>query len=253
MRDVDILELTAPLRRRYRHLRRYVRRRLRKQVHRGAVRQWNKRYRHTYATRLDRVPARDEFPAVLNRRGLLGTGAEIGVKAGRFSEWMLKRWKGEKLISIDPWLEDAAEAYVDSANVAQAKHEEFYAETQARLRPFGARSEIWRATSVEAAERVPDRSLDFVYIDARHDYESVLEDLNAWYSKVKPGGIIAGHDYATGSFKQGEFGVKRAVDEFFAERGIAVQATDGKVPVEMFATWLVAVPAEVPARESVAS
>ena len=60
--------------------------------------------------------------------------------------------------------------------------------------------------------------MDFVYIDARHDYESVLEDLNAWFHKVKPGGILAGHDYADGMLPQGDFGVKSAVDEFFAEQ-----------------------------------
>jgi hypothetical protein len=114
--------------------------------------------------------------------------------------------------------------------------------TKARLAPFGSRSEIWRLMSVEAAERVPDGSLDFVYVDARHDYESVLEDLHAWYSKLKPGGIFAGHDYANGHFAQGDFGVKAAVDEFFGERGIAVHGTQGPSPVEMFPSWIVEIP-----------
>ena len=53
-------------------------------------------------------------------------------------------------------------------------------------------------TPVEAAKKVADGSLDFVYIDARRDYDSVKEDLNAWFRKVKPGGIFAGHDYVDG-------------------------------------------------------
>lgn len=48
--------------------------------------------------------------------------------------------------------------------------------------------------SVTAARRYEDGSLDFVFIDAQHDAHSVLADLQAWYPKIKPGGILAGHD-----------------------------------------------------------
>jgi hypothetical protein len=215
----------------------------RKQARRAVYGQYNKRYRSTYRTRLDRVPARDELPALLNVRGLTGDGAEIGVKLGKYSEYLLDRWKGRRLISIDPWLEDEPDAYVDRANVEQSQHERFYSDTRKRLERFGSRSDIWRMTSVEAAERIGRHSLDFVYIDARHDYDSVKEDLEAWFEKVRPGGILAGHDYADGDFKQGVFGVKRAVDEFFGRRGIPVHSTDGRPPAEMFASWLVQIPA----------
>lgn len=58
-----------------------------------------------------------------------------------------------------------------------------------------------------AANIFDNNSLDFVYIDASHDYESVKQDLNLWYPKLKACGIIGGHDYEWG-------GVKQAVDEF---------------------------------------
>jgi len=51
-----------------------------------------------------------------------------------------------------------------------------------------------KMTSVEASKQYDDGSLDFVYIDADHSYASVVEDINAWKPKVKPGGYIAGHD-----------------------------------------------------------
>ena len=41
---------------------------------------------------------------------------------------------------------------------------------------------------------VEDNSLDFIFIDAGHEYEDVLEDIHYWYPKVKPGGHIMGHD-----------------------------------------------------------
>lgn len=66
-----------------------------------------------------------------------------------------------------------------------------------------------RMTSIEASKLYDDNSLDFVFIDASHEYEDVKEDILAWLPKVKVGGILAGHDYDT--FE----GVNRAVDEIF--------------------------------------
>ena len=66
-----------------------------------------------------------------------------------------------------------------------------------------------RTTSLEASSLYRDRSLDFVFIDAAHDYENVKADIEAWYSKVKIGGYIGGHDYP------GFQGVVQAVNEFF--------------------------------------
>lgn len=199
------------------------------------------RYRRTYVSARPRVPSREELPVLLNRRGLLGVGAEIGVKSGTYSDLVLQAWHGRKLLSIDPWLEADPGEYHDTANVPQERHEQYMAQALARLEPHGERSEIWRTTSEEATTRVEDRSLDFVYIDARHDYESVREDIELWLPKVRPGGVIAGHDYVDGLFREGEFGVRRAVDEVFGELGIAVLSTGGKPP--RFPSWIVLLPA----------
>lgn len=59
--------------------------------------------------------------------------------------------------------------------------------------------------------------MDFVFIDAAHDYESVKKDINAWLPKVKENGIIAGHDYEWCD------DVKKAVKEFFIENHINQQ------------------------------
>ena len=66
--------------------------------------------------------------------------------------------------------------------------------------------------SLEAVEKFEDKSLDFVFIDASHEYEDVKKDIISWLPKVKEGGIIAGHDYylnGTDFFP----GVKQAVNE----------------------------------------
>ena len=68
-----------------------------------------------------------------------------------------------------------------------------------------------RMASLAAAKLFDDRSLDFVFIDAAHDYESVKADILAWRPKVRLGGTLAGHDYIPNS---NEFpGVLQAVNE----------------------------------------
>lgn len=54
--------------------------------------------------------------------------------------------------------------------------------------------EIIEGDSAESAAKVPDASLAFAYLDAAHDYDSVRKDLAAWIPKVRPGGMLAGHD-----------------------------------------------------------
>ena len=220
------------------------RRRMRKAVLRGrweTRRTWAAlRYRRTYSYTLENLVTREELGALLNARALLGRGAEVGVKRGAFSERLLASWRGECLVSIDPWREAATDDYRDNANVTQEEHEEFLRQTRARLARFGPRSEIWRMTSLDAAARTPRGSLDFVFIDARHDYPSVKADLEAWYGAVRPGGIVCGHDYVDGDLPNGLFGVKRAVDEFFDARGLRVHV--GRPDDPMFPSWFVEVP-----------
>ena len=213
-----------------------------KQTRRSIRRAYNRRHRGSYAKTIHKVPSRDELSALLNARGLLGKGVEIGVKTGKYSDELLRHWRGAQLISVDPWLSADPDEYVDRSNVSQDEFERYYQITCERLAEYGERSDIWRMTSVEAAKKVGRHSLDFAYIDARHDYESVKEDLAAWCDKVRPGGILAGHDYVDGDFVEGEFYVKSAVDEFFGERGIPVHGTEGPSAVEAFPTWLVEVP-----------
>ena len=47
--------------------------------------------------------------------------------------------------------------------------------------------------SPEAAKAFKDGEFDIVYIDAEHDYDSVIADINAWKPKAKH--ILAGHDF----------------------------------------------------------
>jgi len=64
------------------------------------------------------------------------------------------------------------------------------------------------AESVAASERFDDGSLDWVFIDADHSYEAVVADIAAWAPKLRPGGLLSGHDY-------GRAGVTDAVRRSF--------------------------------------
>ena len=77
------------------------------------------------------------------------------------------------------------------------------------------------ADSVNAANLIQNESLDFVYIDAGHDHESVRKDLDCWYPKVRWGGVFSGHDYR-GTFHEHK-GVKKAVDDFMQRLGRKVR------------------------------
>ena len=67
---------------------------------------------------------------------------------------------------------------------------------KAHLRYFNVESrvEIIEKSSLEAVKTFQDNSLDLVFLDADHRYLKVIDDLNAWWPKVKPGGIFCGHD-----------------------------------------------------------
>lgn len=118
-------------------------------------------------------------------------GAEIGVERALYSETLLRENQLLQLLCVDAWRPYGG--YRD--HVSAAKLERFFVEAQERLAPFAARTRFIREFSVEAAAQIPDRSLDFVYIDAAHDFASVAADLRAWSPKVRIGGIVSGHDY----------------------------------------------------------
>jgi hypothetical protein len=182
------------------------------------------------------VHARDDLPVLFNRLGFLGVGAEVGVRNANYSAWILHRWAGRQLISIDPWTAAPGDECVDVANVTQRRHDDLYTQAVHRLMPFGDRSAIWRMSSAEAARQVPDASLDFVYLDARHDEAAITEDLTLWEPKVRSAGVLAGYDYLDGRLLEGTFGVKAAVDHYFGAKRLEVHVTEGDGP---WSSWWV--------------
>jgi predicted O-methyltransferase YrrM len=135
-------------------------------------------------------------------------GAEIGVYEGRFSEILFQTISNLEMVCVDSW---------DRI----PHHEAIYAAALARLKPYKAT--VIRKTSVEAAPQIPDGSLDFVYIDASHEYSQVKDDIEVWTPKVRQSGIVAGDDYYI--TKQRNTGVIRAVNEYVDSHGYDLHLT----------------------------
>lgn len=131
---------------------------------------------------------RDSLIEFFKERGFT-KGAEIGVFEGDFSEVLAKG--GFELYSIDPWL--VYEDYGTSDYTPMA--EKRYQKTVRKLSQY-PNVHIVRKTSMDALAEFEDNSLDFVYIDANHQFKYIAEDIFEWWKKVKKGGVIAGHDYA---------------------------------------------------------
>lgn len=138
---------------------------------------------------------RADLPALCRDLGFT-RGAEIGVWKGAYSAAFCQANPQMHILCVDPWV--SYPAWKDTKNkLDSAEAERFMAEAYGiaseRLAPLNCT--IARMFSVDAAAKVFDRSLDFVYIDANHGYDAVLEDLETWAPKVKPSGLVAGHDY----------------------------------------------------------
>jgi hypothetical protein len=148
-------------------------------------------------------------------------GAEIGVFGGDFSAYLLKVAEPLVLHLIDPWVSVADPlrrwSLYGAGVRSQADMDQLHADVIGRFggEIAGGRVVVHRAPSSAALAAMPDRSLDWIYIDGDHSYEAVIADLRLGLAKVKPGGFICGDDYLPGGWWKG--GVIRAVHDFLHE------------------------------------
>lgn len=143
-------------------------------------------------------------------------GAEIGVERGLYTEALCKANPQAAIYAIDAW--QAYSGYRE--HVSQEKLDGFYEEAKARLSGYPS-CKLMRRFSMNAVKLFPTCSLDFVYIDSNHDFRHVVDDLAEWSKRVRPGGIVAGHDYRKDKKAGALFHVPMAVGGFTQAYGIS--------------------------------
>ena len=126
---------------------------------------------------------------------------------------MMPNWT--KSVTMTPQSPDVAA----NATLSTAQQDDYYWLALSQTEAFRDRRSVLRARSLEAVEVIADMSLDFVFLDADHSREAVVEDLRGWAPKIALGGLLCGHDYGHPLFP----GVKDAVDAFVASTGGRVE------------------------------
>jgi len=148
---------------------------------------------------LDPPRTRDDVGALLRKLNLT-IGIEVGTQNGLFTRSLLETWQtAEVYIQVDVWQKQQS-TYRDTANVEddlQQRRQRWSCSNGLDMQAAGFVKSLvqCQGTSTECAGYLPDDSLDFVYVDARHDRKGVLDDMKVYWPKLRDGGVMSGHDY----------------------------------------------------------
>lgn len=167
---------------------------------------------------------REDDPFYENTYSMLGnvipqlrmrdSGFVVGVKPD-IDSFLLSKWTGRAYLA-DEWRH--IPGYRDVSNYTNDEFEARYQWllAQARQRPG---LELVRGNTVETAKGIADECLDWVFLDGPYSFDRVLGNLEAWWSKVRIGGLICGSNY-TQNPNHGTacFEVKDAVTRFAASK-----------------------------------
>lgn len=142
---------------------------------------------------------------------------EVGVEYGGYLDIYYPQFEevAEKFYLVDLWQtvgnDDHFTKFEDRVEQGYSRVKKLYGKNP--------KIEMCKGSSLDRSKDFDDEFFDYIYIDADHTKEAVLEDLNAWYPKVKKGGIIAGHDtYCDpGNVSYEFFDVEGALSEFFTK------------------------------------
>lgn len=140
------------------------------------------------------------------------TIVEIGVFRGKNAEVLREEFPDAHLYLVDPW--GPIPDYLNS-NSAVSEDPTIYEKAYRRVLSLfenDPQVTLIKKTSTEAAPLLPD-NLDLVFIDANHAYKAVKQEIATFYPKVRPGGILSGHNYGRKRLP----GVQQAVQEAFQD------------------------------------
>jgi len=177
------------------------------------------------------VARRQDFARLIDEMGLK-VGVELGVDKGYFSNYLLENSRLERLYSIDAWQEGTDETLAAPRKAWTVRHgdEVMEAEAEARrvLGRHGDRSVIVKSLSFDAAEGFSDGQVDFIMFDAGHRFTGFALDIIRWWPKVRPGGVIAGHDY----WRRYRYEVMDVANAFCVEHKLLMRLTWGDTSLD---------------------
>jgi len=141
---------------------------------------------------------------------------EIGSWKGMSSAYMaveiVNSHKNINFYCVDTW-----RGSKEHQDFNEVQKDELYNTFLSNMHRVDTRYQAIREKSIDAAQKTEDGFFDFIFLDASHEYEDVLADLENWYPKLKDGGTFAGHDYLP-SWS----GVVLAVNVFAAKKNLKV-------------------------------
>jgi predicted O-methyltransferase YrrM len=151
-------------------------------------------YSELYSKVVDKFPTNSHFVEV---------GVWKGMSAAYMAVEIINSGKNIKFDCVDNW------EYIElQKDIPKDMYDGLYETFLNNIEPVKHIINPIRELSWDAARHYEDNSLDFIFIDAGHDYDSIKKDITAWYPKLKTDGIIAGHDYSWD-------GITKATNEYF--------------------------------------
>ncbi len=145
-------------------------------------------------------PSRAYFSRLV-RDGPYDVAMEVGVADGRFSEHFLIDAQPKTWYMVEPFPNKMLQArYPPSTSGRRAPRRQLEEmPTSWASRGIGTTSKLrfFKALSLDKAvlDAIAPESVDFIYLDGAHDYANVARELEPYYRMLRPGGMLAGHDY----------------------------------------------------------
>jgi hypothetical protein len=170
-------------------------------------------YQELYNSMVEKFPSGSKFIEV---------GSWKGKSAAYIAVEIINSKKDIKIDCIDLWA-DCIDSWKGISEDQKDEHVKSNYLYELFIKNISSLSNIInpiRMDSISASKIYKDNTIDFIFIDANHDYDNVKKDIEAWFPKVKIGGVIAGHDYT-----KYWPGVVKAVNDFFVKKNTLISGS----------------------------